>query len=313
MIRSISLGLVLAACGVLPVWGQADPNSLEGFFTGKMVVAKLDMRGTEKGIDLAFNKPVVLDPKSYSSRLTAFGTSIHKGDAVRVTKIVLKGDHIEFQLDGGGFGVAGDDSNTVVTPVVTAVSDLEKDLVKQVAAEKDPKRKQDLQRDLDRERARRARQDDANRNAAMIASQLKAQLVAEKRLQGGSRFNLTWKGTVPSDDRNPDTVMKLLANYVDFDASHANPAPVAAMPQPAARPAYVPVGSAAAAPGGPAQLSRGMKMADVFSLLGPGQMVSQSVSSDGLKTQNFEFKTADSEVDVTFVEGVVVKYSISSN
>jgi hypothetical protein len=230
---------------------------------------------------------------------------------VQVTKVLVKGDHIEFQLGGGGFGVAGDDTNTVVAAVVTVKSDREKDLEKQVAAEKDPKRKQDLQRDLDQERARRARQDDANRNAAMIASQLKAQLVAEKRLRGGSRFNLTWKGTVPSDDRNPDTVMTLLADYVDFDASHASPTP-AAIPQTPARPAYVPVGSAAPV-GGPAQLARGMKMADVFSLLGPGQMVSQSVSSDGLKTQNFEFKTADSVVDVTFVEGVVVKYSISSN
>ena len=60
------------------------------------------------------------------------------------------------------------------------------------------------------------------------------------------------------------------------------------------------------------QLKRGMKMEDVAGLLGPGQTVSQSVSSDGLKSQVVEYRTADSLVDVTFVEGVVVRYSINS-
>ena len=184
MFRSICVTAVLGLCGVMPVSGQGDPSSLEGYFTGKMVVAKIDMPGSEKGVDLAFNKPTPLDWKDYSSRLTAFGVAIHKGDAARVTKIVLKSDHIEFHLDGGGYGVAGDDTNTTVAPVVTPKSDREKDLVKQVAAAKDPKQKQDLQDDLDRERARRARQDAANKNAAMIASQMKAQQVAEKRLRG---------------------------------------------------------------------------------------------------------------------------------
>src|ERR1017187_9226870 len=115
MFRSLSVGLALAFCCVLPVSGQGDPSSLEGYFTGKMVVAKIDMPGTEKGVDLAFNKPTPLDWKEYSSRLTAFGTAIRKGDTARITKIVLKGDHIEFHLDGGGYGTVGEDTNTVVT------------------------------------------------------------------------------------------------------------------------------------------------------------------------------------------------------
>jgi hypothetical protein len=40
--------------------------------------------------------------------------------------------------------------------------------------------------------------------------------------------------------------------------------------------------------------------------------MSQSVSTDGLTTQVIEYKTADNLVDVTFVEGVVVRYSINS-
>ena len=309
MLRSLFVGLALMLCSGLPGLGQGDPTSLEGYFTGKMVVAKIDMPGTEKGVDLAFNKPTPLDWKDYSSRLTTFGTAIHKGDTARVTKIVLKSDHIEFHLDGGGFGVAGDDTNTTVTATPVAKSQREKDLEKQVAAEKDPKKKRDLQDDLDHERARREHQDQENKNAAMIASQMKAQQVAEKRLRGGSRFNLRWKDSIPSDSKNPDAVMKLLADYVDFDPSHGS----AAAPAAAAPP---PMGPSVAVGGADdsalTQLQRGMKMDDVSNLMGQGQVISQSVSPDGLRTQVVEFKTTDNLVDVTLVEGVVVRYSINS-
>ena len=33
-----------------------DPNSLEGYFTGKEVVLKIDMPGTQQGVDLRYNK-----------------------------------------------------------------------------------------------------------------------------------------------------------------------------------------------------------------------------------------------------------------
>ena len=305
MVRSIWVGLALAFFGVLPVCGQADPSSLEGYFTGKMVVAKIDMPGSEKGVDLSFNKPTPMDWNEYSSRLKSFGTAIHKGDAVRVTKIALKSDHIEFQLDGGGFGVAGDDTNTTVIATPVPITQQEKDLVKQVADAKDPKQKKNLQDDLDRVRAEWARQDAANQNAALIASQMKAQQVAAKRLAGGSRFNLDWKGSIPADDKNPDTVMKLLADYVDFDPSHASAVPVVAAAPP-------PAPAADSGTAGVTQLKSGMKLDDVTVLLGQGQAMSQSVSTDGLTTQVIEYKTADNLVDVTFVEGVVVRYSINS-
>jgi hypothetical protein len=62
-----------------------------------------------------------------------------------------------------------------------------------------------------------------------------------------------------------------------------------------------------------AQLKRGMKMEEVTNLFGQGKQVSQSVSGDGLKTQVVEYVTGDRRVDVTYVEGLVVRYSISSN
>ncbi len=306
MFRSVLACVVVAFCCVLPASSQTDPSSLEGFFTGKMVVARIDLPGSEKGVDLSYNKPSPMDWKEYSSRLTAFGVAIHKGDEARITKVVVKNDRIEFHLDGGGFGSFGDDTNTTVTPIPVAKSQREKDLEKQVADAKDPRQKRDLQEDLDHERARRERQEAENRNAAMVASQMKAQQVAEKRLRGGSRFNLRWKDSIPSDDRNPGTVMRLLADYVDFDASRGGSAmPVAAAPAPPMQPS-------AGSGGDVSQLKRGMKIDEVASLLGEGRVISQSVSNEGLRTQIVEFKTADSVVDVTCVEGVVVRYSINS-
>ena len=55
-----------------------------------------------------------------------------------------------------------------------------------------------------------------------------------------------------------------------------------------------------------------MKLDDVSALLGRGRVLSQSVSPEGLNTQVVEFKTTDNLVDVTLVEGVVVRYSINS-
>jgi hypothetical protein len=300
MFRSVAFGVLLMFCGVGSVPGQADA-SLESFFTGKEVMLKLDMPGSQKGVDLKFNKPVAMDWNDYSSRIKSYGVAIHKGDVVRVTKFVVKNDMIEFQLAGGGFGTAGDDSNTVVTATVVPKSQYEKDLEKQISQTTDAKKKSDLQKDLDRERSRRERLDAANQNDAKIASQIKAQQVADKRLGGGSRFNLRWQGSIPSDSRNPDAVMKLLAEYVDFNPAAGGAASSAA-----------PVAEAVGNGDGASQLKRGLKMDDVAKLLGQGQVVSNTVSSDGLKTQVMRYKTADSQVDVTFVEGVVVRYSINS-
>jgi hypothetical protein len=142
------------------------------------------MPGTQKGVDLKFNKPSPMDWKAYSSRLKQFDAAIHKSDTVRVTSIVVKGDMIEFQLDGGGFGTFGDDTTTTVAAKSVEQSDYEKDLAKQIAATDDEDRKRSLQRDLDRERARQEKQDAANQRAAQIASQMKPQTVADNRLRG---------------------------------------------------------------------------------------------------------------------------------
>ena len=180
--------------------------------------------------------------------------------------VVVKKDVIEFQLDGGGFGTFGDDTTTKVEAKATDKSDYEKDLEKQISETTDEDRKIQLQHDLDRERARREKQEAANQRAAQVASQMKAQQVADKRAQGGSRFNLRWAGSIPTEQLTPEAVMKPLADYVEF--SGATVPPSASPVQSNAAPVATFNGATAGSP--TAQLKRGMKMEEVTSLLGPG-------------------------------------------
>jgi hypothetical protein len=295
-----SIVVFVIALWTLALSGQnSDPLQS---FVGKEVVVKIDMPGTQQGVDLRFNKDNPMNWKEYSNRLKANGVAIRKGDTARVTGVVVKDDRIEFQLDGGGFGTFFDDSSSTVTPRTVDKSDYEKQLERDIANSTDDDQRRRLQRDLDRERARRQRQEDDNRNAAQVASQIKAQ-----KLQGGSRFNLRWNGTIPPDQKNPEAVMKLLADYVSFDgAGQAGP------PQGPPPPATQNASGNGAVPA-TAQLKRGMKMEEVTNLFGRGKQVSESVSGDGLKTQVLEYVTGDRLVDVTYVEGLVVRYSISSN
>jgi hypothetical protein len=304
--RAQSVVLFILALCTWPLTAQ-DADSLSKYFVGKEVVVKLDMPGTQQGVDLRFDKDSPMNWKEYSNRLKANGVAIHKGDTARITGFVVKNDRIEFQLDGGGFGTFFDDSSTAVTPQVVDKSDYEKQLERDIANTTDEDRKRQLQRDLDRERARRERQNQDNRAAANVASQIKAQKVADQRLQGGSRFNLRWSGSIPPNQLNPDAVMNLLADYVSF-AGPQQAGPPAPMPE------GTPVaGATDAAVPATAQLKRGMKMDEVTNLFGPGKQVSESVSGDGLKTQVFEYTTGARIVNVTFVEGLVVRYTIASN
>jgi hypothetical protein len=293
--------LTMALC-TSPLSAQGNPSALASYFTGKEVVLKIDMPGTQQGVDLRFNKDNPMNWKEYSSRLKSNGAAIHKGDTARVTAVVVKNDRIEFQLDGGGFGTFLDDSSTTVVPKTVDKSDYEKRLERELASATDDDQRRKLQRDLDRERARRERQEADNRAAAQVASQIKAQKVASDRLQGGSRFNLRWQGAIPEDQKTPDAVIKLLADYVSFDSA-----------QPAAAPPAMQNTAGDASIPATAQLKRGMKVSEVTSLFGQGKQLSESVSNDGLKTQMIEYSSGDRRVDVTYVEGVVVRYSISSN
>src|ERR1700721_2455267 len=140
----------------LPAQSAAD---VQNYFQGKQVQLKIDMPGTQQGVDLRFDRGTPMDWKQYSSRLKKFGVAIPKDERATVTTVVVKKDMIEFQLDGGGFGTFGDDTNTTVEAKSVEKSSYEKQLERDIANTDDPDLKRGLRRLLDADGARAERKE----------------------------------------------------------------------------------------------------------------------------------------------------------
>ncbi|HEX4164093.1 MAG TPA: hypothetical protein VHZ55_01345 [Bryobacteraceae bacterium] len=162
-----------------------NPAAIGQFFEGKQVIVKLDMPATQQGVDIYPQRPQTLDVKSYSSRLKKFGTSLRNGDKVVITKIKVKDNNVEFQLGGGGYGTAFDDTDSSVHFTPADKSSREKELERQLNAETDPDKRRSLQRELESVRADRERQDLRDRARAEDAADNKKQRIDSQRLQGG--------------------------------------------------------------------------------------------------------------------------------
>lgn len=308
MLRRACSLIFFAAAITLPCFAQDGQSSLQSAFVGRQVRIEIDLPGTQQGVDLRVERDDPMDWKAYTGRLKQFGAAIRSGDRATVTTLVVKKNLIEFHLDGGGFGTFWDDTRTTVTPYQIEKSSYERQLENDIRNTSDPQKKRDLQRELDRVRYRREREQAADNRAAQIASQLKAQEVADKRIRGGSRFNLRWAGSIPQDQLTPEAVMKLLDGYVNFGDLAGQKAILEPVAQNLAAPT-----APANAPNSPiTQLKRGMQIGEISELLGLGRMLSESTSEEGLKTQIFEYLPNDYRVEMTYVDGVVVRYSITS-
>jgi hypothetical protein len=305
---AVSLFVVLFTVAGVGEQGSGQ-SSLQSYFVGRQVTLQIDMPGTQQGVDLRMDREEMMDWKQYSNRLKQFGPALRSGDRSTITTLVVKKNLIEFQLDGGGFGTFWDDDTTTVTPYHVDKSNYEKQLERDIRDTTDAQRRRDLQRELDRVRSRREREQRSDDRAAQIASQLKAQQVAGKRIQGGSRFNLRWAGSIPQDQLTPDAVMKMLEAYIDFGDLQAQK-PILTPTAQSAAPAAAPTASAASS--SITQIKRGMAIGEISNLMGLGRQLSQSTSEEGLKTQIFEYLPNDYRVEVTYVDGIVVRYSIES-
>ena len=142
----LASSLLILSSGV--ICAQTAPATIESALVGKEVVLKIDLPGSQKGVDLRFNKDSPMDWKEYDGRLRSFGVALRKGDTARITAIVRKSDLIEVQLDGGGFGTVRDDTTTTVTAKKIEKSDYEKRLEEEIASTTDDDKRRDLQRDL---------------------------------------------------------------------------------------------------------------------------------------------------------------------
>jgi hypothetical protein len=293
------IAVLLAA---IPMQGQ-DGQSLSQFFEGKQVVVKIDMPGSQQGIDIYPQKDNSLDAKAYGKRMKGFPIALHNGDAVMITTVKVKDKLIEFQLGGGGFGTFGDDTDTSVKFTPAPKSDREKDLENQLANTDDQDQKDRIQRELDYLRRQRERDDQRNRAIAEQAAQVKTMQVNDDRMKGGSRFNLKYDGKVPANI-TPQDVMKALSQYISFPASMTGGAAT-----PGAQAASGTVAPLAGSPATINRLEKGMHQDQVRALLG-NPTSSADTDHDGLQVHSETYAQGSSYIHAEFVNGVLVRYSV---
>jgi hypothetical protein len=294
--------LVLLAA---PLAAQTEAD-LKRYFEGKRVTLKIDMPGTEQGVDIYPGTERPLDYPRYASRLKDHGTAIQAGEDAMITKIRVKSSHIEFQLDGGGYGTMGDETSSSVHVASTPKSNREKSLEAQIKREKDPVRRRELQEELDDLERAREREDARNRAGVAAAEEQKDQNIRQRRLSGGARFNVRYRGTLPSSVVTPQGLEAALGEYVDFpNLPMASGAPA----EPAG--AYVPADPADSAAPGSRLPRKGMTAAELDGALGqPMQTAERSEGSLRVVIRTYRF--GDGRLTAEFVEDVLFRYSLTS-
>ena len=283
--RALSLSLIALAVSASfsqPVFAQ-NAAALKKAFEGREVTVLLDMPASHKGVDLYLQQEPEINFADYAERTKDFGVSLRKEDRVMVTLIKVNKKNIEIHLGGGGYGTFGDDSG-YVSPTYVGKSS--------------------------REREQRA-----NQREAEALSAIKKSEVASKRLDGGSRFNIWY-----ADKRleqwtpTPEELMYSLAKYLDFgDGRNGDGVPGLSRGAPARlnladngrNQAPQDVETAALS------LRRGQSTDDVHDLLGRPTRRRSSKQGD-LEAVIETWETTDSVTEVTFVGGVVVKFTSSS-
>jgi hypothetical protein len=294
--------LVLLMClgTAAPVAAQSEA-ALKEHFEGKSVTLKIAMPGTESGVDIHPEDPRPLDYPRYATRLKDDGTSIRAGGAAMITKIRVKSKHVEFQLDGGGYGTMGDETSSDVHTGAAPKTRREQNLEAELKREKDPVRKREIKEELDDLRKDREREDARNRAEVADAEAQKEANIRQRRLEGGSRFNIRYRDRLPDEALTPEGIKAALAEYVSFEG--------AASPTTFAQAASAPVPAEAPPARGP---RKGMLMGEADAAL--GTPVKTSERQEGkLKVLTRTYATPDGQISAEFVEGVLIRYVMTSN
>src|ERR671912_1416940 len=291
---SLVLGLLLALCASR-VSAQSEAV-LRDYFEGRSVTLKQPMPGTEEGVDIYPGTSRPLDYPRYAKRLKEHGTAIRSGQSAIVTKVKVKSKHIEFQLDGGGYGTMGDETSSNVSTEAAPKTRREKNLEAEIKRETDPVRKRAMREEIDDLRREREREDARNRSAVAEAEEHRKQNIRQRRLEGGSRFNIRYQDQLPGDALSPASVMAALADYVDFGELRSEPGGTGQA-----------VSSARSG-----LLRKGMMLQDVNAMV--GSPVNTTQRKEGtLNVQTVQYSSADGRITADFVEGVLIRYTITSD
>lgn len=287
--------VVLAA---VPSFAQSE-GYLKSFFEGRKVTVRIDMPANESGIDVRPGMEPVLDYSVYGNRIRSYGVAVPEGQPIIVTKVKVKKDLIEFQLGGGGADAPYDRHHTYV-----GKSSREEELEKERKKTTDSSRRSAIDRELDGLRRDRQRDEEQARALDAIANAAERDRQRDAALAGGSRFNIRFKPAVPPEALTPDGVMRALAAFVDFSGlpgAPAAPRGQAGAAMPARR----------AASNEPLALRKGMSREEVEQLVG-GPRKETKRAEGSLTTVVAVYEQGDSVIEATFLDGTLIKYTISS-
>ena len=193
---------LLLFVGITTVLAGQAPTELERHFQGRRGTVLLDMPGDESGVDVHAREATV-SADVIRTRLAKYGTGLRRGQSASVTLVKVKGDHIEFQLDGGGFtdrqliGLPGYDS------VHWGTTEEERRLRSRISGTRDNKRRRQLQSDYDSLRRRRVRP-------------MREKLEREQREQHGSRFNIRFASDRETARLTAEELTAILRPYIEL-------------------------------------------------------------------------------------------------
>jgi len=191
--RSLILSIALLGSVLSPLYGQSE-SALKQFFEGKITVVRIDMPGSYRGVDIYPKRADSIDWEEYRRELKKYGTALPEGQEATITLIKTKSNHIEFQLDGGGWG------DLVMVEEHRSERELESRLFRPTDPDKLDERAS-LERSL--ESVRRTMEEEQR-------------AWNKSRRAGGSRFNIRYESRMRDGDRTPESVMAALSEYLDF-------------------------------------------------------------------------------------------------
>jgi hypothetical protein len=291
------LGALLVAL-VLPLSAAQAQNeaALRRAFEGTTVVVRIDMPGTSSGVNVYPDQSMPIDFPDVAEKLKKYGTALRNGDQIMVTKVKVKADLIEFQLGGGGYGTFGDDmGNSSSGFSEVGETTAEKALKDSIDKSTSSGQRRRMQRDLDELRSNRERENSRARSDAAQAEEVREANLRGRRVEGGSRFNLRYRGGVPPEALTPDGLRQALARYVDFTEGAGGG-----------------VSATAAVAAGPASnsLRKGLLLEEAERLLGPAVTATES-DECSLKVMTRTYRKNGQRTTAKFVAGVLVEYTIS--
>jgi hypothetical protein len=307
MVMRAIIGAAALAAVVARGAGAQNEGALRAAFEGKTVTVRIDMPATSQGVDVYPQDAMPINFRDVAQRMKDNGTAIRMGQQVMVTKVVVKKDHLEFQLGGGGYGTFGDwmTNGSDVGTVSEGETQREKDLRAAIKSSGDKDEKKRLQRELDSERSTRERENAKAAAEAAQANIARESSIRAKRAESGSRFNIRYRQGVPPEALTPDGVTKALAQYVEF--------PGAAVATVASNGTVAPVANAAsgakAGASGVAGLKKGQSLREVEALLGPASAAAE-VKDGSMVVQKRTYRADGMEVTASFVAGVLIDFAI---